>query len=273
LATYDHRVRLHKENPMKYFLVALLALALGALAARAIWFKEPEPIDPLQIIVTQLKTHAIVEHERQVAIWYRTCPDVVGIDPQIFIAWPAKLSYELELSDVKVEREGAKIKVHTSAIHADEPAVPTDFIDYLSTDSFFNFANEDQIVNGEIGKASAIARYLSAYFMKRDQSLRGDFEQEVQSLVERIASALGVQATSVEVDVPEVKVDFPKLPNLELCTGSYASVNGLPFARLEGKYTIPIGFKPVPSVRQQNHISADAIGKPQGIASVYGKEP
>lgn len=258
---------------MKYLVVALLALVLGALAARAFWLKEPEPVDPLQVIVTQLKTHAIVEHERQVAIWYRTCPDVIGIDPQIFIAWPAKLSYELELSDVKVERDGTKIKVRTSAIHADEPAVPTDFIDYLSTGSLFNFANEDQIVNSEITKASAIARYLSAYFMKRDASLRGDFEHEVQSLVERLAAALGVQASAVEVDVPPVEVTFPKLPKLELCAGSAASVNGLPFARLEGPYTVPIAFKPVPSVRERDRIPADAVGKPQGIASVYGKKP
>jgi len=258
---------------VKYFLVGVLALVIGAFAARAIWFKEAEPVDPLQIIVTQLKTHAVVEHERQVAIWYRTCPDVIGIDPQIFIAWPAKLTYELELADVQIERDGTKLKVKTSAIHADEPAVPTDFIDYLSTDSLFNFANEDQIINGEIGKASTIARYLSAYFMKRDPSLRGDFEHEVQGLVERLAAALGVQASEVEVEVPPVEVKFPKLPKLELCEGSLASVNGLPFARLEDGYTVPIGFKPVPSVREQNNVAAEAIGNPQGIASVYGKKP
>jgi hypothetical protein len=120
---------------VKYVLVALIALVLGGVAARAIWREEPEPVDPLQVIVTQLKTHAIIEHERQIAIWYRTCPDVLGVDPQIFVAWPAKLSYELELDDVTLKRDGAKLIVQTGPVHADEPSVPTDFVDYLSTDS------------------------------------------------------------------------------------------------------------------------------------------
>jgi hypothetical protein len=258
---------------VKYFLIAVLALVIGALAARAIWFKEPEPVDPLNVIVTQLKTHAIVEHERQVAIWYRVCPDVIGLDPKIFVAWPAKLSYELELSDVKIERNGTQITVRTAEIHPDEPAVPTDFIDYLSTSSLFTFANEQEIVNREIGKASTIARYLTAYYMKRDPSLRGEFEHEVQALVERLASALGITGATVVVEVPETKVKFPKLPSLELCEGSAASVNGLPFARIESGYTVPIGFRPVPSVSEANRIPAKEVGKPQGIASVYGSKP
>src|SRR4029453_8040125 len=128
---------------MKYVVIAVLALVLGGLAARA-WYKpdEVEPVDPINVMVLQMKTHAIVEHERQVAVWYRACPDVAGIDPEIFIAWPAKLSYELELSDVTIERNGDVLKVHTSAIHADEPAVPSDFLDYLSTSSLFTFTNE-----------------------------------------------------------------------------------------------------------------------------------
>jgi len=258
---------------VKYFFIALAALVVGALAARAIWFKEPEPVDPLNVIVTQLKTHAIVEHERQVAIWYRVCPDVIGIDPKIFVAWPAKLSYELELANVKVERTGNQIKVSTAEIRPDEPAVPTDFIDYLSTSSLFTFANEHEIVNTEIGKASVIARYLSAYYLKRDPSLRGEFEHEVQALVERLAAALGIVGATVVVEVPEPDVKFPKLPSLELCEGSRASVNGLPFARIESGYTIPIGFKPVPAASQADRVPEKDVGKPQGIASVYGSKP
>ena len=258
---------------MKYFLIAVLALVVGTFTARAIWFKEPPAVDPLNVIVTQLKTHAIVEHERQVAIWYRVCPDVIGIDPKIFVAWPAKLSYELELSDVKIERSGTKITVHTGEIHPDEPAVPTDFIDYLSTSSMFTFANEQEIVNREIGKASAIARYLSAYYMKRDPSLRGEFEHEVQALVERLAAALDIKGATVVVDVAESEVKFPKLPKLELCEGSTASVNGLPFARIESGYTVPIGFKAVPPASLEGRLSAKDVGTPQGIASVYGSKP
>ena len=252
---------------MRYVFIVLLALVAGGLIGSVVWRNEPQPVDPLQVIVNQLKTHAIVEHERQIAVWYRVCPEVVGIDPQIFVAWPAKLSYELELSDVTIERSADVITVRTGQIRADEPSVPTDFSDYLATDSLLNFSNEQQIVNAEIGKSSPIARYLSTYFLARDPSLREDFAFELRTLVERMAAALGVQAARVEIDIPEPKVSWPKLPHLELCAGSAASVNGMPFARMEGQYTVPIGFKPASPGRSSDRAAHGTA--PTGIVSVY----
>ena len=258
---------------MKYVVIALLALILGGLIGRGIWSekKEPPPVDPILVIVNQLKTHAIVAHERQLAIWYRACPSVWGRTPQIFIAWPVKLTYELELNDVQVTRVGTVIKVRTAAIHPNEPAVPTDFMDYLSTTSIFTFANEQELVNHEIGKASPIARYLTTYFLARDPSLQGDFSEELQRLVEHLAAALGVQVSRVEVDVPKPQITWPRLPKLELCEGTMASVNGLPFAKVESGFTIPVGFRPPqPFHARSTPMSADA---PKGIASIYGGAP
>jgi hypothetical protein len=252
---------------MKYIVIAVLALVLGGLIGRAIWMQKPEqPVDPVQVIVTQLKTHAVISHERQLAIWYRACPSVLGKTPTIFIAWPATISYQLELKDVQVSRSGGVIKVRTPAIHADEPSVPTDFMDYLSTKSIFTFANEEQLVNQEIAKASPIARYLTTYFLKRDPSLRQDFSTEVQGLVERLAAALGVPVSEVDVEIPEQAVNLPKLPKLELCTGSMASVNGLPFAKVDSGYTVPIAFRPL----QKGRAVAASGDSPKGIASAYG---
>src|SRR6267378_874558 len=262
---------------MKYVVIALLALILGGLLGHEIWGeKKEQPVDPVQVIVTQLKTHAIIAHERQLAIWYRACPSVWGKTPQIFIAWPAKLSYELELSDVQVTRVGTVIKVRTANIHPNEPAVPTDFMDYLSTTSIFTFANEQELVNHEIGKASPIARYLTTYFLAPDPSLQADFASELQSLVEHLASALGVPVTQVDVDIPKAQLtmaEWPKLPKLELCAGSMASVNGLPFAKVDDGHTVPIGFHPPPSTRSAGpHAGtvrpAAPVEAPKGIASV-----
>lgn len=257
---------------MKYLVIALLALVLGGFIGHAIWGqKAPEPVDPVVVIVTQLKTHAIIEHERQLAIWYRACPAVLGKTPQIFIAWPAKLSYELELRDVQVTRKGTVIQVHTAAIHPDEPSVPTDFMDYLSTTSIFTFANEQELVNHEIGKASPIARYLTTYFLTHDPSLQADFADELQGLVERMAGALGVPVTRVDVDIPKPEIpmaSWPKLPKLELCEGSQASVNGLPFAKLQEGYTVPIAFRPQPSGRAAHTRTESSTDAPKGIASV-----
>jgi hypothetical protein len=258
---------------MKYVVIAVLALLLGGLIGRAIWSdkKEPPAIDPVQVIVTQLKTHAIVAHERQLAIWYRACPSVWGKTPQIFIAWPAKLSYELELSDVQVRRVGNLIKVSTAAIHPNEPSVPTDFMDYLSTTSIFTFANEQELVNHEINKASPIARWLTSYFLARDPSLQMDFSDEVQRLVEHLAAALGIPGVKVEVDVPKPQVTLPKLPKLELCEGSYALVNGQPFAKYDYGSTISIGFRPPQHARPGTPSSPEDA--PKGIASVMGATP
>jgi hypothetical protein len=257
---------------MKYVVIAILALVLGALAARA-WYRtdEPEPVDPINVMVLQMKTHAIIEHERQVAVWYRACPEAPGVNPEIFIAWPAKLSYELELGDVAIERVGDTIKVSTRAIHADEPSVPSDFLDYLSTSSMFTFTNEQGLVNREIQKSSPLARYLTAYYLLRDESLRGDFAVEIEGLVTRMAGALGVPVHKVEVAIAKEDVRLPKLPGLELCGGSAASVNGLPFARLEDRNTVPIAFRPPPSSRAPSTpVSGQPPGKPEGIASIYG---
>jgi hypothetical protein len=144
---------------MKYVVIAILALILGGLIGRMIWAeKPPTPVDPVQVMVTQVRTHAVIEHERQVAIWYRACPQELVKTPTIFIAWPAKLVYQLELADVQLTKTGGVIKVTTPPVHTDEPSVPTDFVDYLSTTSIFTFANEQELVNHEIGKASPIAR-------------------------------------------------------------------------------------------------------------------
>jgi hypothetical protein len=239
---------------VKYLVITLLALTLGGLIGRTIWGeKKPEPVDPVQVILTQVRTHAVIEHERQIAIWYRACPEVIGKTPTIFIAWPAKLVYELELGDVQIKKTGTVIKVSTAAIHSDEPSVPTDFVDYLSTTSIFTFANEEELVNHEIGKASPIARYLTTYFLVRDPSLQDDFADELRTLIEHMAGALGVPVTRIDVDVPKVALtmpEWPKLPKLELCAGTMASVNGLPFAKvMDNGDTVPIGFRPPASRR------------------------
>jgi hypothetical protein len=247
---------------MKYVVIALLALILGGLIGRAIWGeKKPEPVDPVQVILTQVRTHAVIEHERQIAIWYRACPSVLGKTPTIFIAWPAKLIYQMELADVQIQKVGTVIKVTTPIIHAQEPSVPTDFVDYMSTTSIFTFANEQGLVNQEIHKASPIARYLTTYFLYHDPSLQADFADEIRNLVERLSGALGVQVTAVEINTPQVELkaqEWPKLPTLELCSGTMAAMNGLPFAKNMGNGdTVPIGFRPPPS---QRSLSAQKSG-------------
>ena len=53
-------------------------------------------------MVTQMRTRAIIEHERSVTVWYKACPEVTGINPQVMVIWPAKLNYELDLAETKL---------------------------------------------------------------------------------------------------------------------------------------------------------------------------
>ena len=70
---------------MRCLLVAILLLGLGMWIGTH-WAEKPQPTDPLTVIVTQLKTQAIIEHERQIAVWYKACPEVVGVNPEMFVA-------------------------------------------------------------------------------------------------------------------------------------------------------------------------------------------
>lgn len=241
---------------MRHVIVALLALGVGIAVTLAVLRPAPEPFDPIRTIVQQLKTQSIIEHERHISVWYRACPEVVGINPQLFVAWPGKLSYELPLGDARVERRGTRLVVTTGPIAADEPAVPTDFMDYLATDPLLNFVDETELVNAEVKKASPIARYLTAYYLRRDPSLRADFEEELRSLVLRIAGAADPSLTEVTVEIEDAQVQIPKLPQLELCEATLAAANGFPFAKYEEGRTLPIGFQPQ---RMQ----------PKGIVSIY----
>lgn len=228
-------------DPKRIWPVALLALAAGFLIARFGWRGAAAP-DAIPVIVQQLKTHAIIEHERQIAVWYKACPEVIGINPEIFVAWPGKLSYELDLSEVSISRDGEALVVKAPAIRADEPSVPTDFIDYLSKQPWLSLVNDQALVNAEVARATPIARYLSAHFQKRDPTLVLDMKSELGELVERLAGALGVKYSEVRVEIAEAQVQFPKPPKLELCAGSTASVNGVPFAKVEDGQTVPFAF-------------------------------
>lgn len=252
---------------MRTLFVALLALALG-VAITLNWRKPAPPADPLQVITTQIRTHAIIEHERQIAIWYKSCPEVPGFDPEIFVAWPGKLSYELDLADVEITRVGTAIRVKTAAIRADEPTVPTDFMDYLTTAPWLNLANEQELVNEEIAKASPIARYLSVYFQRRDPSLIEQFREELHELIERLAAALGVEVTDIQIEIPATDVKPLKLPPLTLCANSTAAVNGVSFGKVEDGYTIPIGFNaPLAAGRSQRSQAEATTGQVRGVVA------
>ncbi|MEZ5498340.1 MAG: hypothetical protein R3E77_02800 [Steroidobacteraceae bacterium] len=232
---------------MKSLLIFVLALLAGIIATR--WWLErsaAQAQDPVRIMVTEIRTQGIIEHERSIAVWYRACPEVPGINPELFVAWPAKLSFELPLDDIEIIRAPEGLEVRTSAPRMDEPQLPTDFLDYLASTSVLSITNEQELINRETAKASPVARYLASYFLTRDPKLRDDMASELRALVARLSGALGIAADNITVTIPASEARLPPLPALELCEGTVAAVNGTPFARLEDGQLVPVALRDKP---------------------------
>jgi hypothetical protein len=233
---------------LRNIIAIVVAVAIGA-AGYSFWTRKDDEESPLNVMVTQMRTRAIIEHERTVTVWYRACPEVTGINPQVMVIWPAKLNYELDLSAVKLS-EGL-LHVETPAIRADDPSVPSDFGEYMAQTSFWTLDNDQAIVRREMQKATPLARHLTAYFLRNDVGLAEQFKEELETYLRGIAGALAVNITGVEIVIPEQEVAIPPRPELTLCEGTVAVANGLAFARRQGDGSV-IGVYPKKKSAQTN---------------------
>jgi hypothetical protein len=68
--------------------------------------------------------------------------------------------------------------------------------------------------------------------------LRDHFKKELEAYLLGIAGALNVPIKGVEVEIPEAQVRIPPRPEIPLCDGSVAVVNGLAFARRQPDGTV-----------------------------------
>ena len=228
---------------LKNLIAVIVAVAIGA-AGYAWWMRRDAEESPLMVMVTQMRTRAIIEHERQVTVWYKACPEVRGINPQVMVIWPAKLNYELDLADTKLNLtpEGV-LHVSTPAIRADDPSVPSEVGEYMAQTSFWTLDSEQAIVMREMQKATPLARHLTAYFLRNDAGLSQQFKEELETYLRGISGALGLNVTRIEIDIPQEDVKIPPRPELALCEGTYALANGMGFARRQEDGTI-IGVYP-----------------------------
>jgi len=216
---------------LKNIIGIAVAVAIGA-AGYAFWIRKDAEESPLNVMVTQMRTRAIIEHERTVTVWYRACPEVTGINPQVMVIWPAKLNYELDLSatELSLTPEGV-LTVKTPAIRADDPSVPSDFGEYLAQTSFWTLDNEQAIVRREMQKVTPMARHLTAYFLRNDVGLSDYFKEELEAFLRAMTGALNVTVSRIDIVIPEQEVIIPPRPEMSLCEGTVAVANGLPFAR------------------------------------------
>ncbi len=228
---------------LKNLIAIILAVAVGAIGYR-FWVRKDAEESPLNVMVTQMRTRAIIEHERSVTVWYKACPEVPGVNPQVMVIWPAKLNYELDLAETKMSLSPDGIlHVSTPPIRADDPSVPSEVGEYMAQTSFWTLESEQAIVLHEMQKATPLARHLTAYFLRNDVGLSAHFKEELETYLRGIAGALGVVVKKIEIDIPTVDVKIPPRPELSLCEGSVALANGLAFARRQEDGTV-IGIYP-----------------------------
>jgi hypothetical protein len=216
---------------LRNVIAIVVVLALGALGY-AWWIRKDAEESPLNVMVTQMRTRAIIEHERQVTVWYRACPETKGVNPQVMVIWPAKLNYELDLAATRLtlSAEGV-LRVDTPPVRADDPSVPSEFGEYMAQTSFWTLDSEQAIVMREMQKATPLARHLTGYFLRADEGLGEYFKEELEAYLRGIAGALGVVVTRVEINIPQQDTVPPPRPELQLCEGTVAVANGLAFAR------------------------------------------
>ena len=228
---------------LKNIISIIIAVAVGAVGY-SFWTRKDAEESPLNVMVTQMRTRAIIEHERSVTVWYKACPEVKGINPQVMVIWPAKLNYELDLAETNLSLSvDGVLHVSTPAIRGDDPSVPSEVGEYMAQTSFWTLDSEQAIVMREMQKATPLARHLTAYFLRNDVGLSAHFKEELETYLRGISGALGVVVKKIEIDIPTVDVAIPARPELALCDGSLALANGVGFARRQTDGTV-IGIYP-----------------------------
>jgi hypothetical protein len=228
---------------LRNLIAIVVAVVIGAVGY-SFWTRKDAEESPLNVMVVQMRTRAIIEHERQITVWYRACPETAGINPKVMVIWSAKLNYELDLAATKLNlTPDGVLHVDTPAIRADDPSVPSDFGEYLAQTSFWTLENEQSIVMHEMQKATPLARHLTGYFLRSDAGLAQHFKDELETYLRGIAGALAVPVKKIEINIPSEEVIVPARPELNLCEGTVAIANGQPFVRRQADGTI-VGLYP-----------------------------
>jgi hypothetical protein len=229
---------------LKNVIALIVAVAVGAIGY-AFWTRKDAEESPIMVMVTQMRTRAIIEHERQITVWYKACPETKGVNPQVMVIWPAKLNYELDLADTRLDLDPVTqiLHVKTPPIRADDPSVPSEVGEYLAQTSFWTLDNEQAIVLREMQKATPLARHLTAYFLRSDVGLSDHFKEELETYLRGMAGALGVPIKGVDIEIAAQDVKIPPRPEITLCEGTVALANGMGFARRQPDGTV-IGIYP-----------------------------
>ena len=216
----------------------VFALLLALVAGGIVYYLRSTPAkakldDPLIVMVNQVRTRAVIQHQRSITVWYRAGPEVPGVNPEVLVIWPGYLRYELGLTATKIQLVGDVLTVTAAPLQMNEPAVPVEAGQYVAQSSIWTLASDQALVLAEMRKSSPLARHLGGYFLRRDPSLTQQFRVELEEFLRGIAGALNVPISRIDISIPESTAPIPTRPDLQLCAGASAFANGVPFARAQ----------------------------------------
>lgn len=177
---------------MRIIVGLLLAIALVAAGA---WFGQYyHQTSPILItnLVANMQDDTVVEHERDMVIWYRTCPKKIhwhDISPEILVIFPSTVRYELSLQNISLpELVDGEWIVEAGPIIADKPVIDTNRQTSLADGN--PLTDEGEYLNRETARMTPIASYLALQQLQSEQNvIRKRMTLQIEKLIQSMQNA------------------------------------------------------------------------------------
>ena len=192
---------------MRVLLGLLLAIAL--LAAGAWLGKTYFETPPILVtsLVANMQDDTVIEHERDMVTWYRTCPKRIhwhDFSPEILVIFPATVRYELSLENLSLpEFIDGEWVVEAGPITADKPIIDTNRQTSLANGK--PLTDENEYISREMQRMTPIASYLSLQQLQTEQStIRKRMAMQIEKLIQSMqrASQLANSTNNLSSSMP-----------------------------------------------------------------------
>lgn len=174
---------------MRVLLGIILAIALlgaGTWFGKT-YFEEPPVL--MTSLVANMQDDTVIEHERDMVTWYRTCPERIhwhDFSPEILVIFPSTVRYELSLRNLSLpELIDNEWVVRAGPITADKPIIDTNRQTSLADGN--PLTDEDEYLSRETQRITPIVEYLS---LQQLQSEQGVIRKRMASQIEKLIMSM-----------------------------------------------------------------------------------
>ncbi len=213
-----------------------LLLAIGLVGAGA-WFGKTyfeEPPVLMTSLVANMQDDTVIEHERDMVTWYRTCPERIhwhDFSPEILVIFPSTVRYELSLQNLSLpELIDGEWVVDAGPITADKPIIDTNRQTSLADGR--PLTDEAEYIAREVQRMTPIAEYLSLQQLQSEQSIiRKRMTTQIEKLIQSMQNATQLansqQLGNIQVNYP-VRVNWNDEGQQTYLDKAFAALNLTP---------------------------------------------